>query len=428
MKSRPAMYFRLFIVLLSLCLVFISGGCSSDKTNSDTAQEDKEYILIGRVAPLTGAIANFGAGTPFIEEKAIEAINAEGGIFIEEYGKKLPLKIVVVDSESSSTKASEAATKLILDNKIDVMIASHTADTVNPVAAICERYQVPCITVDAPADMWLEGGPYKYNFHAFFDTESEINGFAEAWDKIDTNKKVGIVCANDTEGISFAEAMVETAVERGYTPVDPGRFTSGTNDFTSLINKLIQEDVEIITGAVLSPDFAVFWRQAHNMGFIPKICAIDKANLFVSDVKALGDDLGNGVLAEAWWRPECTYSSSLTGQTSQELSDMYLQKSGLEISPPPIGFKHANVELLVDALKRAQTLKEDKLLEAIGQTDMDTIVGHIKFDEEHKCILGIAIGQWVLEDGTWKQNIVANKYVPHIPLTGDGMVPVPGSK
>lgn len=393
------------------------------------ASSDKEYILIGRVAPLTGAIANFGAGTPFIEEKAVEALNAEGGVYIEEYGKKLPIKFIVADSASSSTKASEAATKLILDNGIDLMIVSHTADTVNPVAAVCERYKVPCISVDAPADMWLEGGPYTYNYHAFFNTDSEIRGFSSAWDLVETNKKVGILCANDTEGISFAAEVVHAADSQGYTAVDPGRFTSGANDFTTIINAFIKEDVDIITGAVLSPDFAVFWRQAQTAGFIPKICAIDKANLYMSDVDALGGGIGNGCLSEVWWHPESTLGSSLTGQSSRELGDMYLEYSGLTLAPPTIGYKHANVEILVDVLTRAQSLQPEKILEALAQTNLDTCVGHIQYDENNMCIMEIAIGQWMLdEDGNWAQNIVSNKYIPHIPLIGDGLIPVPGSE
>jgi len=35
------------------------------------------------------------------------------------------------------------------------MVVMHTPDTVNPVTAMCERYQLPCIALDAPVDAWL---------------------------------------------------------------------------------------------------------------------------------------------------------------------------------------------------------------------------------------------------------------------------------
>ena len=391
---------------------------------------EKEYILVGRVAPLTGAIANFGAGTPYIEEQAVEALNAEGGIYIEEYGKKLPIKFIVADSESDITKASEAATKLILEDGVDIMICSHTADTVLPVSAVCERYQVPCISVDAPTDMWQDGGPYEYSYHAFFNTETELLAFAEAWEIVETNKKVGLLCATDTEGTIFAESVAAMGNEiAGYTIIDPGHYTIGTNDFTEIINKFIAEDVEIICGPIITPDFATFYRQCLTMNYIPKIFAIDKANLYLSDVISYGDNIGHGLLTEIWWDGNMETTSSLTGQTSRELADMYLEyNTNIQIAPSPIGYKHANVELLVDALQRAQSLEPEKVLAALSETSLDTIVGHIEYDESHACVLNMAVAQWIVdEDGNWSQNIVANKYLPSLPLNGTPIA-MPGSE
>ncbi len=436
MKKRTSRILAVALAAVMLLAMLAACGPSGDTPGGNTGApsgddgEEKESILVGRVVPLTGSIANFGAGTPFIEEAAVEAINAEGGIYIEEYGKKLPIEFVVADSESNLTKASEAATKLILEDGVDIMIASHTADTVLPVAAVCERYQVPCITVDAPLDMWLDGGPYEYCYHAFFNSQTELEGFSAAWEIIGTNKKVGLLCANDTEGTLFAEGMTEIAKHlEGYEIVDPGRFTSGTNDFTDIINTFIEQDVEIITGPVITPDFSTFWKQCKTMGYTPKISAIDKANLFLSDVIAYGDNIGNGLLSEIWWDASMETASSLTGQTSQELADMYLEyNTDIQFAPGPIGYKHANVEILVDALQRAQSLEPEKILAALDETNLDTIVGHIEYDDDNACIMTIAIGQWVVNDaGEWEQHIVSNEYLPSIPLSGTP-VAIPGSE
>ena len=417
-------------LILALVLAFsLLTACGAPSGNQDKKPADKDCILVGRVVPLTGPIAAFGAGTPYIEEEAVKAINEAGGIYIEEYGKKLPIKFVIADSEGSATKASEAATKLILEDKIDIMIVSHTADTVLPVAAVCERHQIPCISVDCPADMWADGGPYKYCYHAFFNTETELLAFADAWNIIETNKKVGLLCATDTEGTIFRDSVGKMGnTIAGYTIIDPGQYTIGANDFTEIINKFIAEDVEIICGPIITPDFATFYRQCLAMNYVPKIFAIDKANLYRADVISYGDNIGHGLLTEVWWDPSMNTTSSLTGQTSQELGDMYLAYNpGIILPPSPIGYKHANVELLVDALQRAQTLEHEKLLAAIGATDMDTIVGHIKFDENHVCVMDMAVGQWQVDaNGEWSLNIVANKYIPEIPLSGTP-IPMPGS-
>lgn len=87
----------LMVALLTFSVVALN-GCGSKATGGSSAgaatapKSDKQYILIGRVNPTTGPLAGFGDGTPMVEEKAIEQINKDGGIFILELGKKLPIK------------------------------------------------------------------------------------------------------------------------------------------------------------------------------------------------------------------------------------------------------------------------------------------------------------------------------------------------
>ena len=90
----------------------------------------RDFILIGRPNPATGPLAGFGEASPWADEQAIEAINKKGGIYIKEYGKKVPVKMKMLDTESNPTKAAELAHRLILNDKIDLMVVLHTPDTV----------------------------------------------------------------------------------------------------------------------------------------------------------------------------------------------------------------------------------------------------------------------------------------------------------
>ena len=133
------------------------GGAGLIPRISKAAQRD--HILIGHPTPATGPIAAFGETSAWVDKRATDEINKEGGIFIKELGKKLPIKIKSMDTESNPTKAAQVASKLILQDEVDLMVVLHTPDTVNPVGAICERYEVPCISSVAPIEPWLTGGP-----------------------------------------------------------------------------------------------------------------------------------------------------------------------------------------------------------------------------------------------------------------------------
>jgi branched-chain amino acid transport system substrate-binding protein len=87
-------------------------------------------IKIGHVSPRTGPLAGFGEADGFILDQVrnILAKGLSGG------GKTYPAEIISKDSQSSGTRASEVASELILHDKVDLIVASATPDTTNPVA------------------------------------------------------------------------------------------------------------------------------------------------------------------------------------------------------------------------------------------------------------------------------------------------------
>ncbi len=387
----------------------------------------RDYILIGHPNPSTGPLAGFGEASPWADEKAIDAINRMGGIFIKEYGKKVPIKLKMADTESDPTKAAELAAKLILKDKVDLMVTMHTPDTVNPVDAMCERYKMPCISLDAPVEPWLTGGPYKWSFHAFWTVASATDLFAGIWDKYaaKTSKVVGGFWPNDPDGASWSAIFKEKLSARGYKVIDPGRFPYFNKDFSSFISKFKREKVDIITGTLIAPDWTTAWKQCHQQGFVPKIATVAKACLFPTDVNAIGGNLPNGLTTEIWWSPHHPFKSSLTGETAKDLCDAWTKETK-KAWTQPIGFKYAGFEIAADALKRAQTLDKEKIRAAIAATDMDTIVGHIKYNAKNYSETPLVGGQWVKgKKWPWELEIVYNEQNPTIKKTAEMVFPLP---
>jgi branched-chain amino acid transport system substrate-binding protein len=381
----------------------------------------RDHILIGHPNPSTGPIASFGEASPWADELAIEEINKQGGIFVKEAKKKLPLKVKVVDTASDPTKAADVASKLILNDKVDIMVALHTPDTVNPVTSMCERYQVPCVALDAPVEAWLTGGPYKWSFHAFWSVNDIITVFTGLWDQIKTNKVVGAAWPNDPDGKVWSEMFTPKLKEKGYKVADVGRFPYGMQDYSAFINTWKKEKVEIITGVLIPPDWATLWRQCHQQGFIPKAATIGKAILFPSAVEALGGNLPNGLTSEIWWSPSHPFKSSLSGKTAKDLCDAWTSKTNKQWTQP-IGFKYAAFEIVADVLKRVQTLDKAKVREGIAATNMNTIVGPIKYNEKNYSITPLVGGQWMKgKKWPWEIIITYNKEHPEIPTAGKTM-------
>jgi branched-chain amino acid transport system substrate-binding protein len=115
----------------------------------------------------------------------------------------------------------------------------------------------------------------------------------------------------------------------------------------------------------------------------------------------------------------------LTGASAKELCDAWTKEKNKPWTAP-IGFKYAGFEIAADALKRAGTLDKKVLLKAIGETDLDTIVGHIKYNDKHYSETPLVGGQWVKgKKFPWDVEIVFNKKAPEIPTTANLIYPLP---
>jgi branched-chain amino acid transport system substrate-binding protein len=383
-------------------------------------------IKIGMVSPQTGPIAAFGEADQWVLAEAKKTL-ADG---ITVAGEQHPVEILYRDSQSNANRASEVTAQLINRDKVDMVIGSSTGDTVVPVADQCELAGVPCITADDPWEDFFfgrKGNPakgFEWTYHFFWGFGMAANLFADMWLSLPTNKKVGLMLTNDQDGIAASNpehGMAAAFRKKGLEIVDLGLYPPLSDDFASQIRQLKSNDCEVGCGIFNPPQFAIFWTQCAQQGYQPKIMTPPKALLFPTAVEALGDR-GAGTSTEVWWSHHHPFKSGLTGQTAQQFCDAYEKSTGKQWTQP-LGFKHANIEVAIDALKRAKKLDATSIRDAIKGTDYQSIVGPITWKGgptnpvPNVCTTPLVGGQWKKgEKFKYDLNIVYNKTAPNIPF------------
>ncbi|MBL0371887.1 ABC transporter substrate-binding protein [Rhizobium sp. KVB221] len=386
-------------------------------------------IKIGYVTPQSGPLSAFAQADSYMVSKFLESAKSLG----------LDVEVIVKDSQSNPNRAAEVAKELISRDEVNLILVASTPETTNPVCAIAESEEVPVISSVAPWQPWFigqQGNPadpgswqeFDYVYHFFWGLEDNVSVFLNMWNSLDTNKKVGALWPNDGDGNAWGSdvGMPPAAKAAGYQLTDPGRYQNLTDDFSAQINAFKQAGCDIFTGIPIPPDFTTFWTQAAQQGFKPKIVSIAKALLFPESVVALGD-LGHNLTAEIYWSPAFPYKSSLTGESSAELADGF-SKAAKRQWTQPVGFTHALFELAADVLKRASDPTDgEAIVEAISATNLDTVVGNIKwgkdnvppFARKNVAKTPLVGGQWRRKsDGTFDLVIVENANAPEIPLGG----------
>ncbi|WP_428422736.1 ABC transporter substrate-binding protein [Methylibium sp.] len=381
-------------------------------------------IKIGRVVPVTGPLADVGKDTPWVDDAKINPINKAGGLKVGNDSCKIEYKIY--DSKSTVAGSAEAATRAILQDKVDFLMAQGTPDTTNAPADLCERNQVPCITSNTPVEPWLfgpDGKPktYKYTYHFFFSVPDLVANHVGMIKSLPGgfNGSIGYLYPNDPDGTVFAQLFDPTFKKEGWKPTDPGRFQQGLPDFSSVINQFKRNKVEVVAGVLAPPDMQNYLQQAAQAGFVPKMYIIDKGTGYPEPMNALGK-AGYGVLSVNFWSPAYPGKSKFGGYDGQGLVDAYEKQTGKQFIPP-LGYDDASYDVLFDAIQRAGTKDRAAVLKALDATALDTVVGKVKFNAQHYSVQPLGGAQWRYDAATKrlvKENVY-NAVYPEVKKTSE---------
>jgi branched-chain amino acid transport system substrate-binding protein len=335
------------------------------------------------------------------------------------------VQIITKDAQSSPQRAAEVATSLINDDHVDVLLSQASPDITVPVSQQCEINQVLCLSSVTPWQPWVlgmggnPGDPATapaYSYHFFFGAEDAGRTFVDMWSQLDTNKKVAALFPNDPDGQAFTDqtnGFPPALQQAGFAWNFPGLYPQGTQDFTSQISSFKASGDDILVGLMPPPDFALAWQQMKQQGYTPKAATVGKATEFPVAVEQLGD-LANNLTTGVWWAPQFTTSSSLTGMSSADFAQAYQDKTSnwWNMAMP---YTESMFEVLVAAIKSADSVAPDAIKTALDTVKIETLVGPVDFTSgpfPHVAHTNFAGGQWRIVDGKLTLVIVSTVLFP----------------
>jgi len=137
----------------------VTGGIQPPPTPRDA-------IVVGSSAGLSGASAALSQSAVFANSLAEKDINAKGGVYVKEYGKNFPIKVLTYDDTGDTSKALSNYERLINMDKADFVLGGGGAQT------------LPVLQTSIKLGAFIVGGsmatrtiwslPYPYVFSAFF--------------------------------------------------------------------------------------------------------------------------------------------------------------------------------------------------------------------------------------------------------------------
>ncbi|MCJ7654580.1 MAG: amino acid ABC transporter substrate-binding protein [Dehalococcoidia bacterium] len=166
--KKKVLFSVIALTLVALVALPLFGACAGP-----TAPPVKDKIVVGMSRPISGPLAIIGdsAFRP-IYETWVPMVNAEGGIYMAEYGKKLPIELLIYDDKSDVGTMTRLTEKLILEDKVDFLWPACGSSFVFGQAPIANKYGYVLVTAEGGAttikDM-LPSLPYSFISLSFSD-------------------------------------------------------------------------------------------------------------------------------------------------------------------------------------------------------------------------------------------------------------------
>jgi branched-chain amino acid transport system substrate-binding protein len=177
----------------------------------------------------------------------------------------------------------------------------------------------------------------------------------------------------------FRAVLTPVIKEVGFNPIDGGPYIDGLTDFKAMITKFKANDCQYISNCPLPPDFNIFWKQANQLGWKPKLATVAKVLLFPADLTALGP-LVNNIATDSWWGPYMPYTSSLDHKLrAQDLVNNFQAQTGREWVQS-IGGTYSLFEIAHQAFTKVSDPHDHQEVAAeLHRVNYNGISGHLNF-------------------------------------------------
>jgi branched-chain amino acid transport system substrate-binding protein len=141
-------YSVLIIAALLIAAACIAGCTQQQASMQSSPAASQDTIKIGVIASLTGPASNVGTNMWQSAQVAAEKINAAGGVTLKD-GTTKQVRLIVGDDESTQAGGQKAATKLITDDKVDILVGGYSSAVTSAYEQTIAEYKVPYIVTGA---------------------------------------------------------------------------------------------------------------------------------------------------------------------------------------------------------------------------------------------------------------------------------------
>jgi branched-chain amino acid transport system substrate-binding protein len=355
--------------LIAIALCFGSGS----------VVEAQKPIRIGASLSLTGSYAALGQNQQRGYQLCVKQTNDKGGVL----GRKLEL--VLYDDWSDPATAVRLYEKLVTQDTMDLLLGPYGSPITDAVADVAEKYKRPLVTHAASASIFRKGR--KFVFMVLSPAEVFLEGLVEMAARRGL-KTLAIINENTLFAKAVADGTAELAKRKGLEVVFVQGYPKGNLDFSTILVKVRAANPDVLAAATYFDDAVAITRQMKQLNVSPRMYAVTVGGDLPKFQEILGKD-AEFVYGASLWDPELV---TLRAGGLIPIARQYpgarefVESHRKEFPRADLSYQtaagYAICQILVEAVKRAGSLDDVKIREAILRMDLNTVLGRFKVDQD----------------------------------------------
>ena len=347
---------RMAGLIAALALAVLVVGCGSG--------EESNTIPIAVVGPVTGQYASFGAQMKNGGEMAVEDINAAGGVL----GKKLDLDI---GDDACDPKQAVAVANQMTGNGV-ALVAGH----------YCSGSSIPASKVYAESDV-VQISPASTN-PAFTDDRAGPNIYRVCGRDDQQGGVAGKYLASTSPTRTSPSSTTRPPTAKAW-PTRPRRrstrrasrrrvyeaITAGEKDYSALVSKLKQADIDVLFLGGYHTEAGLIVRQMRDQGMDTILMGGDA--LITQEYWSITGPAGEGTLMTFSPDPR---KNPAAAEVVKRFKDKGIEPEGYVL------YTYAAIQAWKQAAEKAKSVASADVVKALNNTEFDTVIGKFKFNEK----------------------------------------------
>jgi len=342
-----------------LLLAVLMSGCSQKA-------QQREYITIGALLPLTGDSSDEGLRALNGLQLARKEINEAGGIL----GKELD---IIVLNDRGDEEYIVQQYNALKERGVAAIIGSSYSSVTMALARASEKDGMPVISPTATNPDVTKGRPNVFRAIFIDDYQAEAMAYF-AYHSLDARTAVVLKNTDENSYGHITEPFIRAFIANGGHIAAVERYAP-TDDFADILGKYTAAPPDLFYCPENYMPASHLVNAAHAIG-------LHKTYL-------LGTDAWDGLLTYVY-QPEAMenafYSAPFCFDDKDEIVAQFVRNYFTSFSQMPLtgsATAYTCVYILAEAIKKAGSTASDDIVGAIKSNELDMITGRIKFDENN---------------------------------------------